>query len=81
MVLAERAYTLRSAVTSEGPPSIIVVEVGPDRKRYHVHKTFLTHYSEYFRKALRGKWKEAKEGLVKLDDVEVGACKSTACQI
>jgi len=37
---------------------------------YYVQKAFLMHYSDYFRKALSGTWKEAEDGVVKLVDVE-----------
>ncbi|KAJ4333155.1 hypothetical protein N0V95_009494 [Ascochyta clinopodiicola] len=49
---------------------IVVVEIGHDRKKYYLHKALVVFHSEYFRKALQGPWKEAEEGLVRLDDVE-----------
>ncbi|KAJ8111028.1 hypothetical protein OPT61_g6273 [Boeremia exigua] len=48
---------------------MVTVEIGPDRKKYCLHKALVTHHSEYFRKALHGPWVEAQEGVVKLDDV------------
>ncbi|KAH7084946.1 hypothetical protein BKA63DRAFT_6393 [Paraphoma chrysanthemicola] len=52
---------------SEG---IVIVAVGKEGTPYHVHKALLIHHSDYFRKALSGPWKEAREGLVTLEDVE-----------
>jgi hypothetical protein len=37
-----------------------------------LHKSFLVYYSEYFRKAPRGAWKEAEERIVSLVDIELG---------
>lgn len=50
----------------------IIVKVGPELRKYYIHKDLLTHYSEYFRKALCGVWKEADEGMVCLSDIEPG---------
>lgn len=50
----------------------MVVEVGEKGRRYSLHKAFLCHYSEYFRKALNGPWKEAEDGVVPLKDIEPG---------
>jgi len=63
--------TVDSAAALQGT---VVIEVGPERKKYHVHRALLTHQSDYFRRALNGEWKEAKEGLVTLDDVEPSIC-------
>lgn len=30
----------------------------------------MTHYSEYFSKALNGAWKEAKDKIIRLTDIE-----------
>ncbi|KAF1358728.1 hypothetical protein EJ07DRAFT_156556 [Lizonia empirigonia] len=49
---------------------VVVVEVGPELKRYTVHKDLLTYHSEYFLKALGGSWKEAQEGVVSLKDAD-----------
>ncbi|KAF1970501.1 hypothetical protein BU23DRAFT_570673 [Bimuria novae-zelandiae CBS 107.79] len=50
--------------------AIATVEVGPNAKKYNVHKALLVHHSEYFAKALTGSWTEAQTGVVKLDDLE-----------
>lgn len=49
-----------------------MIEAGPERKKYLLHKGFLTHYSKYFRNALRGPWKEADERVIPLPDIEPG---------
>ncbi|RYO32488.1 hypothetical protein AA0111_g4571 [Alternaria arborescens] len=61
---------LHSVIAQHGAISAIIVEVGPDRRKYHVQKAFLTHYSEYFSKALNGAWKEAKDKIIRLIDIE-----------
>ena len=66
---------LPSAVALEGPSAIVIIQVGPEHRRYYLHKAFLIHYSEYFRKALSGPWKEAEEGVIPLEDIEPGVCK------
>ncbi|KAJ4361292.1 hypothetical protein N0V95_001994 [Ascochyta clinopodiicola] len=58
-----------STITSEG--GFVVVEIA-NGVRHHLHRTLLTEQSEYFEKALKGPWKEADEGVVRLDDVESG---------
>ncbi|KAF2709295.1 hypothetical protein K504DRAFT_271438 [Pleomassaria siparia CBS 279.74] len=50
--------------------SVVVIEVGPNKKKYYVHKDLLTHHSEYFYKTLRGSWIENKNQLIALEDVE-----------
>ncbi|KAJ8114701.1 hypothetical protein OPT61_g3482 [Boeremia exigua] len=50
---------------------IVIVVVGTEQKKYHIHRAVLIHHSEYFRNALKGPWKEAEEGVVPLADVEV----------
>ncbi|KAF2035346.1 hypothetical protein EK21DRAFT_54309, partial [Setomelanomma holmii] len=50
--------------------SIVDVNIGPYKVKYAIHKALLTEYSEYFKRALNGQWKEAQEGVVSLDDVK-----------
>lgn len=59
---------------------MVVIEVGPKHTRYHVHKAFLSHHSEFFRIALQRPLNEAEEGSVKLHDVDNGSCKSNIIQ-
>ena len=53
---------------------MVVVEIGSMGKKYYLHKSLLVFHSEYFRKALQGSWKEAKEGIVRIDDIEPAEC-------
>ncbi|OAF56647.1 hypothetical protein VC83_07193 [Pseudogymnoascus destructans] len=47
---------------------IVTVYVGPREKRYSVHKALLTSQSEYFERALNGKFKEADEQTIRLPE-------------
>lgn len=51
------------------------MEVGSLSKEFQVHKSLLVLYSEYFRKALEGPWKESEEQTITLEDVEPRICK------
>ncbi|KAI4932816.1 hypothetical protein J4E85_003216 [Alternaria conjuncta] len=51
-------------------PIFAIVEVGDTKTKYHIHRSLLIEHSDYFKKALNGPWKEAQEGVVKLEDVE-----------
>lgn len=46
----------------------VIIFVGPERKRYLIHKTLLTNQSEYFDKALNGPFKEADEQSIYLEE-------------
>lgn len=54
--------------SSAATQGIVAIVVGDDASKvaFHVYKTLLMEHSEYFRKALRGPWKEAKEQSVVL---------------
>jgi hypothetical protein len=52
---------------------LVTVKIGPEKKTYSVHASFLTYHSEYFRAALNGSWKEAEDRVVTLEDVEPDA--------
>jgi hypothetical protein len=54
----------------------VTIEIGPDHEKYYIHRALLVRHSEYFAKALRGSWKEAQEGIVKLEEVGTAECKS-----
>ncbi|KAI2485654.1 BTB domain containing protein [Pyrenophora tritici-repentis] len=58
------------ASTAARSSALVIVEVGAEKTKYTVHRSFLTEHSEYFRKALTGSWKEAQEGVVTLEDVD-----------
>jgi hypothetical protein len=59
--------TTYSTATKEG---FVVLEVGPQKQHYHLHKALLVHHSDYFRSAMNGSWKEAEDELISLKDVE-----------
>ncbi|KAJ8111849.1 hypothetical protein OPT61_g5650 [Boeremia exigua] len=52
---------------------IVIIEIGTERQRYHVHKALLARHSDYFNRALTGSWEEAQEGVVALNDVDTAA--------
>ncbi|KAH7389503.1 hypothetical protein DE146DRAFT_791525 [Phaeosphaeria sp. MPI-PUGE-AT-0046c] len=66
--LTPKPPSLGSTLQSE----VVVVEIGTERQRYHVHKTLLVHHSEYFAKALEGPWTEAHTRVITLADIEAG---------
>ncbi|THW88337.1 hypothetical protein D6D15_06065 [Aureobasidium pullulans] len=49
--------------------SIVTVEVGPERS-FAIHKDLLCFYSDYFRAAFNGSFKEAAEGKISLPDCD-----------
>jgi hypothetical protein len=61
------------SAAATGP--MVTVEVGPDRKRFLIHKALLVHHSEYFAAATRGPWKDTQDGVVPLHDVEPTTCR------
>jgi hypothetical protein len=54
-------------VSSAKNASFATVLVGPDAERFLVHESLLIHYSKFFRAALTGHFKEAKEKTVTLE--------------
>jgi hypothetical protein len=54
---------------------VVYVYVGaaPDRKHYVVHKQLLTSQSDYFDKALNGKFREAEENKIDLEEDDPAA--------
>ncbi|KAI4652439.1 hypothetical protein J4E93_002641 [Alternaria ventricosa] len=61
-----------SVAAQRGAPVNVVIEVSPEKIKYHVQRLFLTHYSDYFTKALSGSWRESEDGVVRLVDIEPG---------
>ncbi|THX37813.1 hypothetical protein D6D10_05616 [Aureobasidium pullulans] len=49
---------------------IVTVVVGSEKKSYSLHKGQLCFYSDYFRAAFNGSFKEATDGKIELMDVE-----------
>ncbi|KAI4743409.1 hypothetical protein E4T50_06207 [Aureobasidium sp. EXF-12298] len=43
--------------------------VGPNKEKYNLHKGLLCFYSDFFRAAFKGSFKEAEEGKIELPDV------------
>jgi hypothetical protein len=80
--MVESSSHARSAETPALRPAllagIVTLVVSPTRLKYCVHKTLLVYHSEYFRNALKGPRKEAKEGKVVLENVEPAAGAETA---
>lgn len=56
--------------------TIAVVKVGEEAVKHRVHKALLIQHSDYFCGALTGRFREAEEQSVTLDDVEPGVCES-----
>lgn len=54
---------------------IVTIAVGSECVKYEVHRAILMQHSGYFKKALEGPWKEAEEGVVRLEDVESETCR------
>jgi hypothetical protein len=52
---------------------VVDVFVGPERKRYVVHKNLLTAQSDYFKKALTGSFMEAEENSIHLKEEDPAA--------
>ena len=48
--------------------TIVMVDVGPERIRYSIHKGLLCSRSDYFKAALTGNFSEAADQVVTLDD-------------
>jgi hypothetical protein len=51
----------------------VIIYVGPERKRYLIHKELLTKQSEFFNRALNGKFKEAEENSIYLEEESTAA--------
>ncbi|CAD0056030.1 unnamed protein product [Aureobasidium pullulans] len=58
---ASKEVTKAASVLSSEPAKIVV---GPEEREFLIHKGLLCHYSEYFRGALSGSFKEGLEGAV-----------------
>lgn len=51
---------------------LVVVEIA-DGIKHRLYHALLVRHSEYFKTALKGPWKEAEEGVIRLLDVESGS--------
>ncbi|KAF2662292.1 hypothetical protein K491DRAFT_739553 [Lophiostoma macrostomum CBS 122681] len=64
----DNAYIVCSETFSHPP---ILIKVGPDETKFHVHKSLLIRHSGYFKGALGSEtFKEAQDNVVTLPDVE-----------
>ncbi|KAF3047271.1 hypothetical protein E8E11_004478 [Didymella keratinophila] len=50
---------------------LVTIEIGETAYKYVIHKALLVFHSEYFRNALKDPWIEAKEDVIKLEDIDV----------
>jgi len=73
-VSIELTESARSAENNE----IVTVEIGPNGRKYYLHKALLVYHSEFFEKALQGTWLEAEEDIVRLTDFETYECEYSA---
>lgn len=53
---------------------LITIEVDAGLIEYCVHEAVLVHHSEYFQRALNGRWTEADDRVVRLKDVDSNTC-------
>ncbi|THX02320.1 hypothetical protein D6D13_08371 [Aureobasidium pullulans] len=49
----------------------VVLSVGPSKQEFTVHKELLCFYSDFFRAAFNGSFKEATEGRIELPDAQL----------
>ncbi|THW11129.1 hypothetical protein D6D23_10523 [Aureobasidium pullulans] len=49
----------------------VVLSVGPSKQEFTVHRELLCFYSDFFRAAFNGSFKEATEGRIELPDTQV----------
>ncbi|KAI5251711.1 putative autophagy protein Apg5 [Aureobasidium subglaciale] len=64
--------SLSKRPTNECFASLVTVEVGAEKKRFTIHKNLLCFYSDYFRGAFNGNFKEANEKKISLPDEDLG---------
>jgi hypothetical protein len=64
-----------SALTQLGEDELVVVEVGTERRKYHIHKTLLEYHSGYFRGALHWPYEGSVRFPIPVTDAEPGIFK------
>ncbi|THV89821.1 hypothetical protein D6D25_09743, partial [Aureobasidium pullulans] len=67
---SKAASVLSKRPTHECFGSIVTVEVGSEQRSFAIHKDLLCFYSDYFRAAFNGSFKEAAEGKISLPDCD-----------
>ncbi|KAL1597396.1 hypothetical protein SLS59_007426 [Nothophoma quercina] len=55
---------LTIAINKVAQQGIVTVKIGSAQTEYFIHKTQLQQYSEHFKKAFNGSWKESEEGTI-----------------
>ncbi|KAG9656966.1 hypothetical protein KCU95_g16738, partial [Aureobasidium melanogenum] len=66
---SSRSNMKAMSVEAKTPPNncfrgIVTVEVGPQKQAFSIHKDLLCYYSDYFRGAFEGSFKEAVDGKI-----------------
>ncbi|KAG9954075.1 hypothetical protein KCU85_g605, partial [Aureobasidium melanogenum] len=69
---SSRSNMKAMSVEAKTPPNncfrgIVTVEVGPQKQAFSIHKDLLCFYSDYFRGAFEGSFKEAVDGKIWLE--------------
>ncbi|KAG9751661.1 hypothetical protein KCU73_g6289, partial [Aureobasidium melanogenum] len=69
---SSRSNMKAMSVEAKTPPNncfrgIVTVEVGPQKQKFSIHKDLLCYYSDYFRGAFDGSFKEAVDGKIWLE--------------
>ncbi|CAD0092595.1 unnamed protein product, partial [Aureobasidium mustum] len=67
---SQAVSTLSKKPQSEHFGTLVIIEVGPQKKAYSIHKDLLCFYSDYFHRAFNGSFKEAVEGKLSLPDAD-----------
>ncbi|KAG9644618.1 hypothetical protein KCU64_g11259, partial [Aureobasidium melanogenum] len=62
--------SLAEKPSSEHFGAVVTDEVGPEKKAFVIHKDLLFFYSDHFRTAFKGSFKEAIEGKLSLPDAD-----------
>ncbi|KAF2232549.1 hypothetical protein EV356DRAFT_505068 [Viridothelium virens] len=60
--------TLNAFPPSTAYDSTVTVAVGPEKKKYQVHRGLLIHHGTYFKHALHGDWIEAQDQVITLSE-------------
>ncbi|XPS68586.1 hypothetical protein M3J09_000873 [Ascochyta lentis] len=69
-VPSKSTRVLRSSAVSFGPSAMLTIKVGPaaNCQSFLIHESFLTAHSEYFRRAMNGRWAELETRIINLSD-------------
>ena len=54
---------------------LITIEVDAGLGKYRVYEALLVYHLEYFQRALNGRWTEADDRVVRLEDVDSDTCE------